>query len=321
MKKRFLTASVLVLIFAPLLYFKELFLLFQILMMVLSIIASYELIKMFERKKKFPAFSKYIVMGLSVLMNLSALAEWSSKGSQEVEGTISIAILNTLNINVGVLPMLVVILLVLFLMLVFFKEFDGADVGKSLLVICYAGLGFAALTILRSQGLRFIIYLFLITTFTDMFAYFIGSLIGKHKMCPLISPHKTWEGAIGGTIVATVCATCIGFFYGPWFQNFFNLPEGSQTIFHNLPEPAFISMDRFTRVGQLIIIALISLLTSIAGSIGDLVASKLKRTYEIKDYGNIFPGHGGVLDRLDSALFAAMFLLSAFTFIRGLGLV
>lgn len=312
MKKRTITGILLAAIFVPILVVDKMFPLYQILMIALSLVASNEMVQMYEKKKKFPGVSKYIIMGCSCLINLSALAEWSTRSIYMQEQSISYQILAMLNINIGFLPMLILILLVLFSMLVFIPEFDGTDIGKALTIICYTGLGFAALTILRSQGLRFVIYMFIITMLTDIFAYVVGSMIGKHKMCPNISPHKTWEGAIGGTVIATIVATCFGFFYGPLFGKFFG-PEKAITIFH---DAWFIKMTSYNKVVQFIIIFGVTILTSCFGQIGDLVASKLKRTYEIKDYGNIFPGHGGVLDRLDSALFAALFLLTVFTIMR-----
>jgi phosphatidate cytidylyltransferase len=131
-------------------------------------------------------------------------------------------------------------------------------------------------------------------------------------MCPHISPHKTWEGSVGGTIIATVIGTCFALFYGKMFGNVFG-PEKATTLLHEAP---FINVQFLARLNQVEIVFILfamTLFTSIVSQLGDLVASKLKRTYEIKDYGNIFPGHGGVLDRFDSALFAAMFILTMFS--------
>ena len=123
---------------------------------------------------------------------------------------------------------------------------------------------------------------------TDIGAYNFGMLFGKHKLCPNISPKKTIEGAIGGALSGAIFGT------------------GYITLLTFLLEPACEYQIRFlnieSNVWYLIAIFGIALIVSIAGQLGDLVASKLKREYEIKDYGKIFPGHGGVLDRFDSTI-------------------
>lgn len=311
MKKRIITGILLLAIFIPLLIVEKMFPLFQILMMCLAMIASYELIKMYEKRKKFPGISKYVIMGCSLLVYLSATSEWQQLNENAAD-MVSYNLLRMLNINIGFLPMLVLCALLLFSMLVVYRDFDGTDIGKALTIIIYAGVGFGGLTCLRAIGLRFILYMFLITTLTDVFAYVVGSLIGKHKMCPHISPHKSWEGAIGGTLIATIFGTLYAMYYGKLFGSSFG-PEAATTLLH---DAVFINANflaRLNGVEKTFILFSLTLFTSIVSQLGDLVASKLKRTYGLKDYGNIFPGHGGVLDRLDSALFASMFLLTIFT--------
>ena len=311
MKKRIITGILLLAIFIPLLIVEKMFPLFQILMMCLAMIASYELIKMYEKRKKFPGISKYVIMGCSLLVYLSATSEWQQLNENAAD-MVSYNLLRMLNINIGFLPMLVLCALLLFSMLVVYRDFDGTDIGKALTIIIYAGVGFGGLTCLRAIGLRFILYMFLITTLTDVFAYVVGSLIGKHKMCPHISPHKSWEGALGGTLIATIFGTLYAMYYGKLFGSSFG-PEAATTLLH---DAVFINANflaRLNGVEKTFILFSLTLFTSIVSQLGDLVASKLKRTYGLKDYGNIFPGHGGVLDRLDSALFASMFLLTIFT--------
>lgn len=112
--------------------------------------------------------------------------------------------------------------------------------------------------------------------FSDTGAYFVGCAWGKHKMSPVISPKKTWEGAVGGIVTCTVCMLLLGKVY-------------------ELLLPGF-TVD-FLRLGLLAPVA------SIFGMLGDLSASLVKRQFGIKDFGNIMPGHGGILDRFDSVLF------------------
>jgi phosphatidate cytidylyltransferase len=114
----------------------------------------------------------------------------------------------------------------------------------------------------------------------DTMAYLVGSLIGKTPLSA-ISPKKTWEGTIGGFIFAVLTMGAVGYF----------LSSGSE-----------IEMQA---VSQWMIVAAIA---AVAGTVGDLLESKLKRLADVKDTGHILPGHGGFLDRFDSLLFATPFI-------------
>ncbi len=140
-------------------------------------------------------------------------------------------------------------------------------------------------------GFYMLVYGVIIATVTDMAAYFFGIKFGKHKMCPTISPKKSWEGAISGTIIGTVSG-CGMYFLATNLLGF----------------SGFAVISELLLGYQILIIFLISLALSILGQCGDLYASKLKRGYGIKDYGNIFPGHGGVMDRFDSLTFVGAFI-------------
>lgn len=119
------------------------------------------------------------------------------------------------------------------------------------------------------------IFIFLWTN--DTGAYLCGSLFGKHKLFPRISPKKSWEGSIGGGILVLIVAGVIGY-----FANIGATP-------HMLSIPAWVGLG---------------LVVVVFGTWGDLVESLLKRTLGVKDSGNILPGHGGMLDRFDSSLLA-----------------
>lgn len=127
------------------------------------------------------------------------------------------------------------------------------------------------------EGIFFLILPFVIAFLSDAFALFAGMLFGKHKLAPELSPKKTVEGAVGG--VAGAVLGC--FLYGLILS---------------------VAYDFAPRYGMLVIYGLLG---SVVSQLGDLSFSYIKREYGIKDYGNIFPGHGGVLDRFDSVIFCA----------------
>ena len=160
------------------------------------------------------------------------------------------------------------------------KEFKREDFGNQLLTVFYTSLGFIAFAYLRKVDLYLIVYLFIVSMMTDMSAYFFGIKFGKHRLAPEISPKKSVEGAIAGLIVGAACATVFGYYF----------------------EVIDLSV---------IFLLLLSILLSSISQIGDLIASKFKREAGIKDYSNLFPGHGGVLDRFDSSMLAAIFLMLA----------
>lgn len=147
--------------------------------------------------------------------------------------------------------------------------------------------GFICLVLLRDMEIGKYVYLlaFLGPWVTDTFAYFTGFLFGKTKLIPDVSPKKTVEGSVGGTLF------CIGFFalYGFLVKTKLGAPVP--------PVYAF---------------ALLGLIIAIVSQIGDLIFSLIKRKYGIKDYGFIFPGHGGILDRFDSIIASAPLLLIFF---------
>jgi len=118
----------------------------------------------------------------------------------------------------------------------------------------------------------------------DAFAYFVGVFFGKHKMNPRISPKKTWEGFFGGVILGG--GFCAGF-------AFIMAAVGHPLL------PTFLDLDHWYHILAL------SFVMPLVSTLGDLVFSSIKRHYQIKDFGNLIPGHGGILDRLDSIMFAA----------------
>ncbi len=157
-----------------------------------------------------------------------------------------------------------------------------SDVTQTVVMVMYASFGFSALILLRdlSDGLVLFLLAFLIPWVCDAMAYFVGVFFGKHKMIPDVSPKKTIEGAIGG-IVGVVLITLV-------FGLVMHFGFGKQPNY--------------------IVLALLALVGGFISQCGDLIASLLKREYGVKDYGKIFPGHGGVMDRFDSIIATSIFM-------------
>ncbi len=147
--------------------------------------------------------------------------------------------------------------------------------------------GFMSLVLIRDLDIGKYVFLlaFVGPWFTDTFAYFTGYLFGKHKLIPDVSPKKTIEGSIGGTLFCIVGCAIYGYVIK---QNFLSdVP----------PVWAF---------------AVLGLILALVSQVGDLIFSLIKRKYNVKDYGFIFPGHGGILDRFDSIIATAPLLLICF---------
>lgn len=135
-----------------------------------------------------------------------------------------------------------------------------------------------------SNGVHIYLLTFICAWVTDSFAYFSGRLFGKHKLIPAVSPKKTVEGAIGGVVFCIVGMVVFGFV----IERFFN-PDG---VIH----------------ANYLVLAISGVFISVVSQIGDLIMSLVKRQYGIKDYGKLFPGHGGILDRFDSVLAVSLIL-------------
>jgi phosphatidate cytidylyltransferase len=160
----------------------------------------------------------------------------------------------------------------------------------------YVALPMAFLVQLREQwaGAFLVIYLLLVVWAGDIFAYFVGKAIGRHRMSPSMSPNKTWEGAVA-SVVASVGIGLLAYHYAlpisSWLLNT-HFIERRDGYFGNQPLPLWP-------------VFWISAVLNVAAQLGDLVESLIKRGAGVKDSGAILPGHGGMLDRVDALLFAA----------------
>lgn len=166
----------------------------------------------------------------------------------------------------------------------FFEKFSLQDNYSNTFAFLYTGMSFLLLyrLIAFSDIKNLYLLVFIISWGTDTFAYFVGMAIGTKKLID-ISPNKTVEGAIGGLIGSVFLSIIVKLLF---------IPEVS-----------------------LIAIILISIIASIIAQIGDIVASSIKRSCNVKDYGYILPGHGGILDRFDSVIFVTIFIYLVLPFL------
>ena len=179
----------------------------------------------------------------------------------------------TFMLNTKILIIITVILLV---PTIFYKkeEYETKDAFYLLGIVVFLGISFNNLVILRQHNIFHIWYILLITTSSDTFAYLIGKNFGKHKLLPKVSPKKTVEGAIGGLLMSSIL--------------------GSLYYYYMMPSSPICFIIIFT------------CLVSLSAPIGDLIFSKIKRENDIKDYSDLIPGHGGILDRFDSLILAVL---------------
>ena len=180
-----------------------------------------------------------------------------------------------------------------------YQKASGLAMFSGIVIFCfYSFIRLKEMLPVEEYGYDAIFFILLILCFAwggDTCAYFAGRAFGKHKLCPVVSPKKTVEGAIGGVLGTMVFGVIITLVYSV----------------------AANRMEAFTRsnigVSMYVIIALLGCVAAVLGIYGDLFASVVKRQCGIKDYGTIFPGHGGILDRFDSVMFIAPFVTMVIT--------
>ena len=211
-------------------------------------------------------FSIYEMLGCCDLLKKRVVAIVSILASA---GVVLLPVVNII-ISVGAVVLGVPMLLITFLIcsVVAHKKIDVERLLMFFALAVYITSGFAALSAMRViEGLWAVALVLSVSWATDTFAYFSGMFFGKKKLCPEISPKKTIAGAVGGTLFGTLAGVIVF-----WIAN---------------GTPLY---------------GIVALPLSIISQFGDLAASIIKRRFGVKDYGKIFPGHGGVLDRFDSII-------------------
>lgn len=257
MKTRIISAIIVLLIAIPIILYGGG--VYNLFIYIISLLGLKEFMNIKETKKKIPDFIKFISY---IIMTLIVIA---SPKQNELMFTMDYRIISGL-------------FMVYLIPTVLYHDNNKYSIRDAFYLIgglFFLGLSFHLLIILRSIQLELLIFLFLITIMTDTFAYFSGYLIGRHKMLESISPNKTWEGLIGGTVM------------GVFISSVFYLTVINPNI----------------NISTLLIA---TTFLSIVGQYGDLVFSAIKRYYGKKDFSNLMPGHGGVLDRLDSIIFVIL---------------
>ena len=265
MKQRIITAAVLVLILFTALFFYYTPV-FNVIVSIICMMATYEILHAYGLLKNLP---------LSIVnFTFSALVPFFM----------------TPMLSRYVMPITFVYVLAQFIVVIAnSKQVQVSQVATMFFTTFVTSFAFSTLAYMKvvhpQHSMFYCFIMFIAAWITDTGAYFTGRFFGKHKMAPYISPHKTWEGAVGGVVFSTLGAVIAGLIYQAIAA------AGGSTVEINF-----------------LLLAAAGLTASVIGELGDLSASCIKRQCGIKDFGSIMPGHGGILDRFDSLMFVAPFM-------------
>lgn len=211
-----------------------------------------------------------------------------------VGSLIIIAVLSLGNIDLFMGALIVYVLFLVLFAILSHKKTKFSDVAIMFFATIYISCFLVYVSRVRSmneQGLLFVFLIFICAWACDSGAYFAGKLFGRHKLAPEISPKKTVEGAVGGVVTSIVGCIILG----------------------------LVSQFYLRLEVNYLFLCIIGLIGAILGQFGDLTASLMKRQCGVKDFGNIMPGHGGVLDRFDSVILVAPFIYYAVAFAAKVG--
>lgn len=254
MKKRVISALIMIMLFIPILLIGKIW--YFICFSLIGLIGMWEILRLNKNVNlpiKIISYSTYLffVMYSYFSNNLEKVFNF------KVMGIIFIIYVLTMVINNNL------------------KKYNYNDCLMTMIETIIIGFLFSIFILIRlNYGIMPMIYCLCVPVITDTFAYLGGKTFGNKKLAPSISPNKTWEGAICGSVVGTIISVFIYF-----------LTIG---------------------INNLLMTILLTFVLTIIGQVGDLFFSSIKRYYDVKDFSNIIPGHGGILDRLDSILFVAL---------------
>lgn len=233
--------------------------LFKLAIFLIAMLGMKEYLDIKETKKEIPIFIK--LMGYLFIPLVLFTIDVSSK----LVMTIDFRVITSL-------------LIILLLPVVLYHNRDTYSINDANYVfmgVMFLGIAMSLFNTYFEMNKNLLIYLILITVITDTFAYLTGMLIGKHKLLEVISPKKTIEGFIGGTLFGVFCAVLF----------YVTVLDSSAKLVALIP---------------------ITFTLSVIGQLGDLFFSAIKRYFDKKDFSNLMPGHGGILDRLDSLIFVLL---------------
>ena len=263
MKIRSLTSAIILAVMVPVLILSK-YLIYPIALAIFAVIAVFELLRVIGEHKNYKiSIPAYIMAAALPVLTHDIFLDQNPE----------------LQKNYMLFAVATVFMYMLYIMglAVFSKgELRFSKIAEVFLAVTYVVMSFTALCLLRyiSNGTWCFFLVFLSAWGTDVGAYCVGSLIGKHKLIPEVSPKKSVEGAIGGTVFAVILFMVYGF-----------------------------AVSKLTELTpNYLLLGIEGVLLSVISQVGDLVASLIKREHGVKDYGKILPGHGGIMDRFDSIL-------------------
>lgn len=274
MLTRIITAIVAIAVFLPVLWFSET-VVFAAVLALLSLVAVLEMLRCTGLLRKWAITVPTCVVAIAFPL----MTFWLTRGETE---------------HYAVLTALVVLIYVFAVMTFSRGKLTLSEASVAFMSCLYVIAAFSAMGLLRygtEQGAYIYLICFIGAWVTDTFAYFAGRFFGKHKLIPDVSPKKTVEGSVGGTLFCIGAMLLYGYIVSV-------VSDGAVTA-------------------NYVMLGVSGLLVSVVSQVGDLLMSAIKRTYGVKDYGKLFPGHGGVLDRFDSVMAVAL-VLYVITSVTGL---
>lgn len=274
MIKRIITATVALAVFIPTLIFSDTWV-FPLVISFLSALGCFELISCVGQKKNLLILIPVLTYAASFPLLMRYMNYLWFSPEQMLPEFMKLAIGVTM-----------VLMLYVFSVSVFMNnKISITETGIILAGCIYIVAAFTSIIYIRDKlefGQYIFLMIFMCAWITDSFAYFVGKFIGKHKLIPAVSPKKTIEGAIGGVIGCVI----------------------STVLFGVIMENLILDGER----ANYLVLVISGIFISVVSQTGDLIMSLIKRHYNIKDYGKIFPGHGGILDRFDSVISVSMMI-------------
>lgn len=224
------------------------------------------------------------MVGFLELTKACGVREGQKPNTLEIVGLVAITCyyLVTYFVQDASYAVMVILLAMIAMMSVYvfgFPKYHANQVMDAYFSLIYAPvmLSFVLLTRQLDDGIYLVWMIFISSWISDTFAYLAGVMLGRHKLAPVLSPKKSVEGSVGGIVGAAL--------FGALFGAYLDSTLGQEQY--------------------VMILAVVGGVGSVISQVGDLAASAVKRNHEIKDYGNLIPGHGGIMDRFDSVIFTA----------------